>query len=123
MSTREQEMPRTRVTFGPLGLETVEGWRKANEEDEAAEGCFTWWSGVSKRFKISWNITRCLEEVLLVDLVEPLPANIDPAGPDSIVRCRWFPKPVRELKVLQGVNTGLSQKLLLEFAETEILSE
>lgn len=71
----------------------------------------------------SGGITRCLEEVLLVDLVEPLPAKVDPAGPDSIVRCRWFPKPVRELKVLQGVNTGLSQKLLLEFAETEILSE
>ena len=64
-----------------------------------------------------------MEEVLLVDLVEPLPAKVDPAGPDSIVRCRWFPKPVRELKVLQGVNTGLSQKLLLELAETEILSE
>ena len=77
---------------------------------------------MSERFKIRWNITRCLEEVLLVDLVEPLPAKV--AGPDSIVRCRWFPKPLRELKVLQGVNTGLSQKLLvLELADTDILSE
>ena len=74
------------------------------------------------------EFTRCLDEVLLVDLVEPLPAKVAPPMfappvPDSIVRCRWFPKPVRELTVLPGVNTGLSQKLPLEFADTEILSE
>ena len=65
-----------------------------------------------------------MEEVLRLDLVEPLPAKAAPLpAADSIVSCRWFPKPLRELKVLLGVNTGLSQKLLLEFAETEILSE
>ena len=69
-----------------------------------------------------------MEEVLRVDLVEPLPAKVAMFAPpfpaaDSIVSCRWFPKPLRELKVLLGVNTGLSQKLLLELADTEILSE
>ena len=42
MSTKEQDMPRTKVTLAPLGLDTVEGCRKANEEEEAADGCFTW---------------------------------------------------------------------------------
>ena len=99
MSTREQEIPRTSVTLGPLGLETVEWWRKANEEDEAADGCFTW-SRIKRRVNemSSSQLTRCLEEELLVDLVELLAAKVAmldpppppppppqpvPAGPDS----------------------------------------
>ena len=73
--------------------------------------------------RVQERLTKCLDDELLADLVEPIPAKAAPVtfhpGTVSIVRCRWkLAKFDRELKVALGVNTGLWSGL-----PTEIRSE
>ena len=110
-------MPRTRVTLAPLGLDTVEGWRKANEEEEAADGCFTWSGQVRvEDERVQERLTKCLDDELLADLVDPVPAKAAPVtfqpGTVSIVLCRW--KLDRELKVALGLWSWLPTEIRSE---------
>ena len=68
--------------------------------------------------RVQERLTKCLDDELLADLVEPIPANAAPVtfqpGTVSIVRCRWIGKLDRELKVALGLWSWLPTEIRSE---------
>ena len=63
--------------------------------------------------RVQERLTKCLDDELLADLVEPIPVTFQP-GTVSIVRCRWIGKLDRELKVALGLWSGLPTEIRSE---------
>ena len=93
------------------------GHRGGVEEGERGRGSCRWLlhlvrSGQVER--VQERLTKCLDDELLADLVEPIPVTFQP-GTVSIVRCRWkLAKLDRELKVALGLWSGLPTEIRSE---------
>ena len=92
------------------------GHRGGVEEGERGRGSCRWLlhlvrSGQDER--VQERLTKCLDDELLADLVEPIPVTFQP-GTVSIVRCRWIGKLDRELKVALGLWSGLPAEIRSE---------